>query len=62
MGDDPIRPLPRASAEPKSQDPKLKDLSRQLAFRTGISAESRAAALLIAPKGSASLRGVSRVP
>jgi putative endonuclease len=48
MGDDPIRPLPRARAEPKSQDPKLKELSRQLAFRTGISAESRAAALLIA--------------
>jgi len=48
MGDDPIRPLPRASAEPKSRDPKLKDLSRQLAFRSGISAESRAAALLIA--------------
>ena len=48
MGDDPIRPLPRARAEPKSQDPKLKDLSSQVAFRTGISAESRAAALLIA--------------
>jgi putative endonuclease len=48
MGDDPIRPLPRARAAPKSQDPKLKDLSRQVAFRTGISAESRAAALLIA--------------
>ena len=44
MGDDPIRPLPRAP-EPK---PIREHLSRQLAFRTGISAESRAAALLIA--------------
>ena len=48
MGDDPIRPLPDASAEPKRQNLKQQDLKRQIAFRTGISAESRAAALLIA--------------
>src|SRR4249919_4161062 len=48
MGDDPIRPLPDASAEPKRQNLKQQDLERVAAFRVGISAESRAAAYLIA--------------
>ena len=55
MGDDPIRPLPDASAEPKRQNLKQQDLKRQIAVRiyegeieSLISAESRAAALLIA--------------
>lgn len=59
MAIDPPRSLPGASAEPKRQEKgqeerqeerqkKRYDLKHQVAFRTGISAESRAAAFLIA--------------
>jgi putative endonuclease len=43
MGDDPPRIIPLIGVDPKRQQEK-----RQIAFRAGISAESRAAALLIA--------------
>jgi putative endonuclease len=48
MIDEPLRLTSRPSDETKRQDLKRQDPRRQIAFRTWISAESRAAAFLIA--------------
>ena len=47
MGDEPPRIIPLAGADPKRQE-ENREGKKRVAFRTGISAESRAAAFLIA--------------
>jgi putative endonuclease len=47
MGDEPPRCIPRAAVDPKRQEENRHE-KRKVAFRAGISAESRAAAFLIA--------------